>query len=80
MFCRMKLDSDVEVRSISSSGSSARQMLLGSRDCLFCHESFADVETNVTHMSRKHSFFIPELTYLIDLDGLLTYLGKLIFN
>ena len=52
------------------------QVLLGPCSCLFCHDSFDCVETNVTHMSRKHGFFIPELAYLIDLEGLLAYLGK----
>ena len=26
-------------------------------------------------MSEKHSFFLPDLEYLIDLEGLLKYLG-----
>ncbi len=30
---------------------------------------------NVIHMGDKHSFFLPDLEYLIDLEGLLKYLG-----
>jgi len=71
---RVKIDSDVE--SLGSSVSTP-QVLLGPHSCLFCHDSFDGIEYNVTHMSRKHGFFIPELAYLVDLEGLLAYLGKL---
>ena len=26
-------------------------------------------------MSEKHSFFVPDLEYVINVDGLLTYIG-----
>lgn len=44
-------------------------------DCLFCQHSSADLEANVEHMTHQHSFFIPDLEYVIDLKGLLAYLG-----
>ena len=28
------------------------------------------------HMTKVHSFFIPEIEYLIDLGGLIKYLGE----
>lgn len=43
--------------------------------CLFCALPSESVETNVAHMSRQHGFFIPDKEYLLDLPGLLTYLG-----
>ncbi|KAL3202428.1 hypothetical protein MRX96_042499 [Rhipicephalus microplus] len=33
------------------------------------------VVENVAHMGRAHSFFIPDAEYLVDVEGLLTYLG-----
>ncbi|KAI8621834.1 C2H2 type zinc-finger-domain-containing protein [Chytriomyces sp. MP71] len=46
-------------------------------DCLFCetHKS-TSVEENVDHMAKVHSFFVPDLEYLVDMEGLLRYLGE----
>ncbi|CAN8000540.1 unnamed protein product [Ixodes hexagonus] len=43
--------------------------------CLFCDNQSASCESNVEHMTAVHSFFIPDADYLVDLEGLLTYLG-----
>lgn len=45
-------------------------------DCLFCSVSSKSVQDNVTHMSRYHSFFIPDQEILTDMSGLLSYLGE----
>jgi len=42
--------------------------------CLFCHHTSDTIENNVEHMAKSHSFFIPDLEYLVDLPGLLRYL------
>lgn len=47
---------------------------LGIAECLFCPHESADMEQSLTHMSKSHGFFIPELDYLVDLRGLITYL------
>ncbi|KAH9892847.1 C2H2 type zinc-finger-domain-containing protein [Cubamyces lactineus] len=44
--------------------------------CLFCNTSSATLDENLTHMSVAHSFFIPDAEYLVDLVGLITYLGE----
>lgn len=44
--------------------------------CLFCSSSASAVEENLKHMSSNHSFFVPDLEYLVDVEGLLTYLGE----
>jgi pre-60S factor REI1 len=44
--------------------------------CLFCATKSASLEDNLTHMSEAHSFFIPDAEYLVDLTGLITYLGE----
>ncbi len=43
-------------------------------ECLFCPLSSEDMEANLKHMSQIHGFFIPDLDYLVDLKGLITYL------
>lgn len=45
-------------------------------DCLFCKESSPTLKANMRHMSSVHGFFIPDLDYLEDLEGLLKYLGE----
>ncbi|CDO76715.1 hypothetical protein BN946_scf184796.g9 [Trametes cinnabarina] len=44
--------------------------------CLFCIHNSTSLEENLTHMSVTHSFFIPDAEYLVDLVGLITYLGE----
>ena len=45
--------------------------------CLFCSASASkSIDENVSHMAAAHSFFIPDLEYLTDLSGLLSFLGE----
>lgn len=44
--------------------------------CLFCPKEFTSVSSSVDHMLKQHGFFIPFVENLVDLDGLLTYLGE----
>lgn len=43
-------------------------------DCLFCPHRSVSLEDNMKHMTRSHSFFIPDLEFVVDLKGLVTYL------
>ena len=47
---------------------------LDAAECLFCPHESSDMEQNLSHMSKAHGFFIPELEYLADLKGLIEYL------
>ncbi|XP_037825875.1 zinc finger protein 622 [Lucilia sericata] len=49
---------------------------LTDKDCLFCTHKAEDIMDNLKHMSETHSFFIPDLEYCTDLEGLLNYLGE----
>lgn len=42
--------------------------------CLFCNLRSSSIDANVTHMASTHSMFIPERSYLIDIEGLVGYL------
>ncbi|KAI8324289.1 hypothetical protein GQ54DRAFT_296279 [Martensiomyces pterosporus] len=44
-------------------------------DCLFCTHKSDSFESNVEHMSLTHSFFIPDLEYIVDIRGLVKYLA-----
>lgn len=45
-------------------------------DCLFCTHRADTFEDNMSHMTSVHSLFIPDIEYLIDLRGLIRYLGE----
>ncbi|KAI8826549.1 C2H2 type zinc-finger-domain-containing protein [Fimicolochytrium jonesii] len=45
-------------------------------DCLFCSQRCQTFENNLAHMARAHSFFIPDMEFLVDLKGLIAYLGE----
>ncbi|TVY86695.1 Core trichothecene cluster (CTC) protein, partial [Lachnellula willkommii] len=47
-------------------------------ECLFCNVESTSLESNMMHMSQTHSFFIPDIEYLIDLESLLGYLSVVI--
>lgn len=49
---------------------------LSSSHCLFCFFEAEALEDNLVHMSQVHSFFIPDADYLVDISGLITYLGE----
>ncbi|XP_053200343.1 cytoplasmic 60S subunit biogenesis factor ZNF622-like [Panonychus citri] len=44
--------------------------------CFFCLREADSMEENIKHMSLSHSFFIPDIDYVTDLESLLTYLGE----
>ncbi|WRT65060.1 uncharacterized protein IL334_002002 [Kwoniella shivajii] len=45
-------------------------------DCLFCQRNQDSINDNLMHMAKLHSFFIPDQDILIDIGGLLSYLGE----
>ncbi|XP_070829789.1 cytoplasmic 60S subunit biogenesis factor ZNF622 [Chaetodon trifascialis] len=45
-------------------------------DCLFCPHHSKSLMKNVGHMTKVHSFFIPDVEFLVDLKGLIRYLGE----
>ncbi|KAF7428380.1 hypothetical protein PC9H_007603 [Pleurotus ostreatus] len=65
-----------EDREIDAKISAAAGKTLSPSDCLFCTNSAASFEGNLTHMSTAHSFFVPDADYLTDLTGLVAYLAE----
>ena len=42
--------------------------------CLFCNYDSPSLKLSVCHMTRFHGLFIPEQSYLVDLEGLIAHL------
>ncbi|KAL6947046.1 hypothetical protein ACO0QE_001904 [Hanseniaspora vineae] len=49
-------------------------------DCIFCGSHNHELELNVRHMFNKHGLYIPERTYLVDLEGLLDFLITVVID
>lgn len=49
-------------------------------DCIFCGSHNHEIELNVRHMFNKHGLYIPERTYLVDLEGLLDFLITVVID
>ncbi|XP_012523679.2 zinc finger protein 622 [Monomorium pharaonis] len=45
-------------------------------NCLFCDCHASSITCIMRHMTNKHSFFVPDLEYCVDLAGLLEYLEQ----
>ena len=45
-------------------------------DCIFCPKRTTSIPAVLSHMSRYHSFFIPDPDCLVNVTGLLSYLGE----
>jgi pre-60S factor REI1 len=52
------------------------QRVLSLKACLFCPYVSPSLTLNVAHMTKAHGLFIPEASFLVDLPGLITYLGQ----
>lgn len=44
-------------------------------ECFFCNNMSENIEGNLEHMLKIHGFFIPEAEYLVNIEGLLKYIG-----
>ena len=65
-----------KTQSIEDRIASVRSRIAPSQ-CLFCSAlTFESIDESVSHMASTHSFFIPDLEYLVDLSGLLSFLGE----
>jgi len=43
--------------------------------CFFCDRKYDSVEAKLEHMAAEHSFFIPDMEHVSDMEGLLKFLG-----
>lgn len=47
--------------------------------CFMCDQKHKTIEDCMVHMHKQHGFFIPDVEYLKDPKGLLTYLGLKVY-
>lgn len=50
-------------------------MVLDPLICFICDQDHKNIEACMVHMHKKHGFFIPDIEYLKDPKGFLTYVG-----
>lgn len=66
---------DGEWEDVDEDGDGVEDETVNVECCLFCSRRGSSLVENVEHMTRAHSFFIPDIEYLTDLDGLILYLS-----
>ncbi|KIM78957.1 hypothetical protein PILCRDRAFT_581128 [Piloderma croceum F 1598] len=69
-------ESEDEINQTIDEKIAAARSRIASTQCLFCPVESSSLADNLTHMSIAHSFFIPDAEYLVDLPGLIQYLGE----
>ncbi|KAJ9579573.1 hypothetical protein L9F63_004758 [Diploptera punctata] len=72
----MNAESESNIEEVDSDEWEEGENPISSNNCLFCSHHSASMKKNLRHMTIEHSFFIPDAEYLIDIEGLLTYLGE----
>eukprot|EP00053_Salpingoeca_punica_P009887 m.89001 g.89001 ORF g.89001 m.89001 type:complete len:453 (-) comp15210_c0_seq1:177-1535(-) len=45
-------------------------------DCIFCTSELDSFEASLKHMASTHSFFVPDMEFLVDMEGLIGYLQQ----
>nr|GAT57697.1 zinc finger protein 622-like protein [Mycena chlorophos] len=68
--------SDSEINQTIDEKIAAARARLSPNSCLFCPQEAPTLDENLEHMSAVHSFFVPDAEYLVDLTGLIAYLGE----
>ncbi|RUS69966.1 hypothetical protein EGW08_022274 [Elysia chlorotica] len=69
-------DEEMEEDSDAESCDSYDENVIGIEECLFCSYISKSLEDNVKHMTSNHGFFLPDAEFIVDLEGLITYLGE----
>ncbi|XP_041100396.1 zinc finger protein 622-like [Polyodon spathula] len=69
-------DEEMEEESESTHLEDTPPGVIAVTDCLFCSHHSRSLMKNLAHMTKVHSFFIPDIEFLVDLRALLRYLGE----
>lgn len=73
----VEIDEDADIESLSSEVlAGMKQRNISMNECLFCLRKAQNMASNIIHMSKQHGFFIPDVNFVTDLEGLLKYLGE----
>ncbi|GFY68078.1 zinc finger protein 622 [Trichonephila inaurata madagascariensis] len=72
-------DDDDDWESVDGGDNEMKRITIDTNDCLFCDHPSESTESNVLHMTKEHSFFIPDIEYVSDLDALIASLAAKIY-
>ncbi|XP_054719707.1 cytoplasmic 60S subunit biogenesis factor ZNF622-like [Uloborus diversus] len=72
-------EDDGEWESCDEVDENIKTITIDTNDCLFCDHQSDSAENNVAHMTENHSFFIPDIECVKDLDGLIACLAAKIY-
>ncbi|KAL4570226.1 hypothetical protein LXL04_025877 [Taraxacum kok-saghyz] len=70
-----EVDQTSNLVSETTSPSDEEEQELDPTSCFMCDQNHKTIENCMIHMHRHHGFFVPDVEYLKDPRGLLTYLG-----
>ena len=68
-------DEEEYSESVVEEGEEDQSEALPQKFCLFCPHESVSIEDNLRHMSKSHSFFVPDLQFVTDLEAFFVYLG-----
>jgi pre-60S factor REI1 len=71
-----EMEEDEEIEEVDSDEWEDDGEPIANEDCLFCSHHSTNIQANLSHMMTSHSFFIPDVEYLIDVVDILNYLGR----
>ena len=70
-------DTDSEIEEVDSDEwTEDTENPISIHNCLFCSNHSRNLVKNIKHMSIAHTFFVPDLEFVVDIKGLLLYLGE----
>ncbi|KAM9896384.1 hypothetical protein OXX79_007500 [Metschnikowia pulcherrima] len=46
--------------------------------CFYCGQNNREIEQNIKHMTNRHGLYIPERSFLVDIEGLLTFINEVV--
>lgn len=70
-------DSDEDIEEVDSDEwDEDSENPIAQNNCMFCANHSEDLVENLQHMSTEHSFFVPDTEFIVDLEGLMMYLGE----
>ena len=69
-------DANMETDQNDEEDADFEELPLGPNISIFDNKEFDTVDDCVTYMAETFGFFVPDVEYLVDLEGLLGYLGE----
>lgn len=74
---RIEDDDDSDIEEVDSDEwDDVTENPIAQNNCIFCSHHSQDFMENMKHMSLEHSFFVPDAEFVVDVEGLMMYLGE----